>query len=135
MKWMVLIALAACTSKPTAEIAIEQLLTEQQQAWNSGNIEGFMEPYWKSEHLMFIGKRGITRGWDSTLARYQRSYPSPAAMGRLEFSTLLLECEEQSAWHMGQWTLYRRADTLSGHFTLLWKKIDGQWRIVADHSS
>jgi hypothetical protein len=58
MKWLFIFALAACTSKPAAEIAIEQLMMEQQQAWNSGDLMGFMEPYWKSEHIMFIGKKG-----------------------------------------------------------------------------
>jgi hypothetical protein len=135
MKWLVFLAVVACTAPQTAEMDIQAALLRQQEAWNRGDLPGFMEPYWKSPDLMFIGKSGITRGWDSTLARYQRSYPNHNAMGQLEFKTLQLDCGETAAWHLGQWTLYRSADTLSGYFTLLWKKRDGQWVIVADHSS
>src|SRR5438045_9701022 len=55
------------------EKAIRAVLYAQEQAWNAGNIEAFMQGYWKSDSLRFIGN-GITTGWQATLEPYQKSY-------------------------------------------------------------
>ena len=94
-----------------------------------------MEPYWKSDSLIFIGRNGITRGWQATLDRYKASYPTKEAMGTLRFENVQLEVNEAMAWQVGTWTLYRSADTLSGYFTTQWQKKEGKWVMVADHSS
>ncbi len=115
---------------------VERLMAAQQQAWNEGDLERFMAAYWNDPALKFIGKNGVTKGWDATLARYQKSYPDRAAMGTLTFT--LLSHEKLGAKHLltiGKWQLTREKDTLEGHFSLIWKKIRGQWRIIADHSS
>lgn len=132
--------LAACS--PTGKVAVDHsseiipLMNAQQEAWNRGDIPSFMEPYWKSDSLVFIGKRGVTKGWKTTVDNYYKSYPDKESMGRLEFGILKNEGIGDSAvYTIGKWTLYRTADTLGGHFTLLWKNIDGKWKIVADHSS
>ncbi len=134
--------LTACHSQPTkvntnAEIAsIQQVMDNQQQAWNRGDIDGFMTGYWASDSLRFIGKRGITYGWQATLDNYKKSYPGTEAMGRLQFTNLSMELTgDYSAYVIGKWELFRTADTLDGHYSLLWKKQAGQWIIVADHSS
>lgn len=115
---------------------IQQVMDDQQQAWNSGDLDGFMKSYWKSDSLRFIGKRGITYGWQSTLDNYKKSYPDRDAMGRLQFTNLTMEqVGDSSAYVIGKWELFRVADTLSGHYSLLWKKQNGTWLIVADHSS
>jgi ketosteroid isomerase-like protein len=109
---------------------------EQEQSWNNGDIEGFMKHYWQNDSLKFIGRRGLTYGWQQTLDNYKRSYPDRAAMGRLQFDILSTDIlSDSSAFVIGKWTLLRSADTLSGHYTLLWKKYDDRWVIVADHSS
>ena len=95
-----------------------------------------MSGYWKSDSLQFIGKSGITKGWQATLDRYKNSYPDNESMGKLAFNNL--ECTalgDQHYFIMGQWTLFRITDTLQGHYTLLWKKIDAEWVIIKDHSS
>ncbi len=108
----------------------------QQLAWNRGDLEGFMEGYWKSDSLRFIGKRGITFGWQPTLDNYKKSYPDTQAMGKLQFTNLTLELTgDSSAYVIGKWELFRTADTLNGHYSLLWKNIQGRWLIIADHSS
>jgi len=115
---------------------IQQVMDDQQQAWNSGDLDGFMKSYWKSDSLRFIGKRGITYGWQSTLDNYKKSYPDRDAMGRLQFTNLTMEqVGDSSAYVIGKWELFRAADTLSGHYSLLWKKQNSTWLIVADHSS
>ena len=111
-------------------------MARQEESWNEGNIRGFMQGYWPSDSLMFIGKDGITYGYQQTLERYQKNYPDDAAMGTLSFNILDMERLSPDAYHMvGQWQLDRQTDQLKGHFTLLFKKIDGEWLIVKDHSS
>ena len=118
------------------EKAIRAAMAAQEIAWNKGDLEGFMEGYWKSDQLRFIGSRGLTYGWDATLANYKKGYPGKAEMGTLTFTLLSVEqISRNSAYVVGQWRLERQKDNPSGHFTLLWKKIKGKWQIVSDHSS
>jgi len=118
------------------EKAILKLLSEQDAAWNSGDLEGFMKGYWKSDSLMFIGKSGITYGWQKTLDNYKKGYPDTAAMGKLNFE--YIEMKQLSVNYffvVGKWHLTRTIGNLDGVFTLLLRKINNVWVIVKDHSS
>jgi ketosteroid isomerase-like protein len=118
------------------EKAIIKLLSEQDEAWNRGDLEGFMKGYWKNDSLMFIGKSGITYGWQKTLDNYKKGYPDTAAMGKLNFE--YIEMKELSANYffvVGKWHLTRTIGNLDGAFTLLLRKINNIWMIVKDHSS
>lgn len=116
--------------------AILEVLMQQQQHWNEGNITAFMEGYWKSDSVIFTGRNGVTLGWETVLQNYQRSYPSREAMGKLTFTVLQLHVyENQTALLVGQWKLTRQQDEPGGFFTLVWRKIRGKWVIVADHTS
>ena len=133
---LLILASATAFSQKGEEAKIRQLLLKQTESWNRGNIEGFMQTYWKSDSLMFIGKNGVTRGWQKTLENYKKGYPNPAAMGKLSFD--ILSVKQVSADHcfvVGKWMLKRTIGDVSGHYTLLLQKINGQWVIVADHSS
>lgn len=117
--------------------AIRRVLREQEAAWNRGDIAAFMQGYWQSENLEFIGKNGLKKGWQQTLDNYKTSYPDAATMGTLDFTILSIEVlGKKAAYIVGQWHLTRpdKGD-LRGAFTLLWKKINGKWLIVSDHSS
>ncbi len=115
---------------------IEKLMKEQESAWNQGDLEAFMLPYWNSDSLIFIGKRGPTYGWKKTLDNYKKSYPDKEAMGILKFTNLEIKpVGEENALVVGKWELFRIADTLSGHYSLIWAKKNGSWKIIADHSS
>lgn len=108
----------------------------QEDAWNRGDLEAFMDAYWHSDSLQFIGSRGLTYGWQQTLDNYKKGYPDRDAMGALKFTVLSIQqLSPKSAFVIGKWHLARKAGDLSGHYTLLWKKIKGKWVIVADHSS
>lgn len=123
-------------SVPGDEAAIRKLLDKQTQAWNRGDIETFMETYWKSDSLMFIGKSGVTYGWTNTLNNYKKGYPDTTAMGKLSFDILLIKRLSFQYFHViGKWHLQRSIGDLSGHYTLLIKKINGKWVIISDHSS
>ena len=118
------------------DVAIKNILTMQTDAWNTGNLEAFMQGYWKNDSLKFIGKSGITYGWQKTLDNYKKGYPDAAAMGKLNFT--ILETKRLSVLYyfvVGKWYLTRSIGDIGGHFTLLFKKINKSWVIVADHSS
>lgn len=118
-----------------AEQSIRSLLHEQEVAWNNGSIEEFMEGYWKSDSLRFIGS-GITTGWQATLERYKKSYPDRAAMGELRFEFFRFHfVSEDACLVTGRYYLKRAADEPSGMFTLLVREMDGKWLIVYDHTS
>jgi len=117
------------------EALIRQVLSKQVNAWNEANIEEFMKGYWKSDSILFIGRK-ITSGWDSTLLRYKKSYPDKAAMGKLRFEILRMDFASANACLVtGKFFLTREKDNPSGIFTLLFKKKKGQWLIVYDHTS
>lgn len=117
-------------------MAIRQLLSDQTRAWNQGDIDNFMKTYWQNDSLMFIGKNGITYGWINTRNNYKKNYPDTAAMGKLSFDILLVkQLSFQYFQVIGKWHLQRSMGDLSGHYTLLLKKIKGQWLIISDHSS
>lgn len=127
---------AACAAQSKDESTIRKLLTHQTESWNRGDIESFMTTYWKSDSLMFIGKNGVTYGWTNTLNNYRKNYPNAAAMGRLSFDIISVAPISPEYFHVvGKWHLERTIGDVSGHYTLLLKKINGQWLIIADHSS
>jgi len=125
----------SCSNSQNEKEAILKVMDTQEQAWNEGNIDLFMEGYWQSDSLMFIGKNGIKYGWQTTLDNYKTSYPDKAAMGMLEFEILSLEVNNETAYMLGKWNLTRTDDNPHGHFTLYWKKINSNWVITIDHTS
>ena len=118
------------------EAAVRVLLQEQTEAWNRGDLEGFMKGYWESDSLMFIGKSGVTYGWQNTLENYQKGYPDTAAMGKLSFTLITVKrLSVQYFFVVGKWHLQRSIGDLQGHYNLLLRKIKGRWVIITDHSS
>lgn len=118
------------------EQAILQSISIQKDAWNNGDLEKFMETYWKSDSLMFIGKSGVTYGWQNTLNNYKRGYPDTATMGKLNFN--IVHMKRLSVLYysvVGRWELTRSIGNVNGYFTLLFKKIGNKWLIISDHSS
>jgi ketosteroid isomerase-like protein len=116
--------------------SIRKVMHNQQDAWNRADINAFMEGYWKSDSLKFIGRNGLTYGWTTTLENYKKGYPTPEAMGTLTFTILHLELtSKDSAFMVGKYQLKRSNDEPSGYFTLFWRKLNGKWCIVADHTS
>jgi len=118
------------------ENAIRAMLSAQEAAWNTGNLEQFMIGYWQSDSLMFIGKNGPTYGYDKTLENYKKGYPDTAHMGK--FTSTIVSMKRLSAKYyfvIGKWFLKRTIGDVSGYYTLLIRKINGKWVVVADHSS
>lgn len=117
-------------------LQIMAIMESQENAWNEGNHEAFMKGYWESDSLMYVGKSGISYGYDNTLARYRQAYPDQRSMGTLSFEILhLISLGKKEALMIGKWTLQRQDGDLDGHFSLVWNKIRGKWVIICDHSS
>ena len=141
MKKLFLLLLLISTISSNAQIKDEQkilnILDAQIKYWNAGDLENFMKGYWKSDSLMFIGKSGVTYGYNNTLENYKKGYPNLDAMGILKFNILKVEKISADAYFVvGKWHLTReKVGDVEGHYTLLFKKIKGEWVIVADHSS
>tara|TARA_B100000767_G_scaffold274575_1_gene308034 strand:- start:1174 stop:1524 length:351 start_codon:yes stop_codon:yes gene_type:complete len=111
-------------------------MSSQEKAWNSGNIDLFMEGYIKSEELVFSGSGGPVYGWKATKDRYFKSYPDLKTMGKLTFRVNKIKSlSPNTAYLIGEYYLKRIIDDSFGHFTLLWKKINGKWLIISDHTS
>ena len=118
------------------ELEIRNILNNQTVAWNGGDLAKFMQPYWQNDSLMFIGKSGITYGWQQTMDSYKKNYPDAAAMGKLDFKIISIKRLSVIYFFVvGKWHLKRSIGDVGGHFTLLFKKVKDKWLIVADHSS
>ncbi|MRS62345.1 YybH family protein [Larkinella terrae] len=132
-----LVITASQAQTPADRKAILGILDRQTADWNAGNTTAFMNGYWQSDSLTFIGKVGVTYGYEATLSNYKRRYPDRASMGTLKFTILKLEFQAPTvAYVIGKFHLTRpKVGDAEGYFTLLWRKMNGKWVIVSDHSS
>lgn len=124
------------SAQTKGEAAIRKVMDDQVAAWNRGDIEGFMQGYWRSDKLAFVSGNDITHGWQQTLDRYKKSYDTREKMGMLTFSDLEITLISNDAANVvGSWSLARGSDNPHGKFTLLFRKFKEGWRIVQDHTS
>lgn len=131
------ISLSACQSSQIDEAAIEaelvSILDAQDEAWSAGNIDAFMESYWKSPELRFASGGKISRGWEATRDGYYTRYPNPDIMGKLVTDGYEVDVlSSKAAIVHGSWKLERDGEPASGLYTLVFKKIDGEWVITSD---
>jgi beta-aspartyl-peptidase (threonine type) len=131
-------ALAAETPAGDPRAAVRAVFDAQVEAWNRGDLEGFMAGYWRSPELVFCSGATVTKGWDATLARYRKRYQAEGReMGRLGFDAIeVLPLGPDAAAARGAWRL-SMSDGQQPHglFTLLLRRTEGAWRIVHDHTS
>lgn len=114
------------------------MLAEQAACWSAGDLTCYMQGYWKSDSLLFVGSRGLTYGWQQTLDNYKRSYPDVSAMGKLHFELKELRpLSPETMLVVGKWHLQREAakGDLEGHFSVIFRRFPGGWKIIADQSS
>lgn len=115
---------------------ITDMLMAQQKAWNNYDIETFMDGYWESDSLTFYGSGGVIKGWQATLDRYKKSYPSKDHFGTLDFKfNEIAPISEGSYYVMGEYFLKRSVGDTNGIFMLVVKKIHGAWKVIADTSA
>jgi uncharacterized protein (TIGR02246 family) len=127
---------AAAASGADLESEIRTVLEAQQQAWNRGDIDAFMNGYWRSDKTVFVSGDEVTRGWQKVLDHYKAKYSDRAKMGSLTFSDLeITALSNDSAVAIGRWKLKREQDEPHGRFTLIFRKFSDGWKIVHDHTS
>ncbi|MGB7395398.1 MAG: nuclear transport factor 2 family protein [Pricia sp.] len=114
---------------------IKSILAEQQKAWSDNDLEGFMQGYWESDSLTYYSRGKITRGWQTTLDNYKKGYPSKADTGTLNFEIdAITQINEDAYYVMGKYFLTREVGDANGTFMIIFKRIEGEWKIVADSS-
>ena len=115
---------------------IKSLLKSQRLAWSKNNIDAFMEGYWKNDSLKFYGNNGITYGWENTLNRYKKAYPTKDHTGKLNFKLNAISKINDDAYYvLGEFHLKREVGNATGIFMIILKRIDGEWKIIADTSA
>ena len=118
------------------ETAIRKIMADQAAAWNKGNIDEFMIGYWNNDSLVFVGQSGLSYGYNTALANYKKHYDSPDKMGQLFFTLLSIkQLSPDYCFVLGKWLLKRKIGDVGGIYSLLFRKIDGRWQIVVDHTS
>jgi ketosteroid isomerase-like protein len=128
-------AIEKSDSLELAEAGIRLVMETQEIAWNKHDLEGFMQGYWKSDALKFYGSNGLTLGWENTLDNYKKGYPTKAESGTLNFIINdISKIEGDNYWVMGEYHLKREVGDADGVFIIIFKKMDGQWKIIADMS-
>lgn len=136
---MILVLAALCPAmamaQKKADKTIMKALDKQVKCWNEGDLDCFMTTYWQSDSLKFMGSRGITYGWQNTLENYRKAYPDKKAMGELKFDILSMERMGRHYFVVGKFYLTREIGDVGGFFSLVWKKVKGNWVIIADHTS
>jgi len=116
--------------------AVRAVLDAQRDAWNRGDIAGYMDGYARSEHTVFVSGDNVTRGWQTVLDRYQKNYNTREKMGTLTFSDLeITPLGNDTAIVLGRWQLQRVSDEPHGRFTLILRRTKQGWKIVHDHTS
>ena len=111
------------------------VMKAQEIAWSNNDLESFMKGYWKSDSLKFYGKSGLTKGWQQTLDNYKKGYPTKEHSGTLTFKINDVSAiEGNSYWVMGEYFLKRNVGDANGVFIIIFKKVDGEWKIVGDMS-
>jgi ketosteroid isomerase-like protein len=127
---------AASARTPNAVAEIRSILHAQQEAWNRGDIDGFMNGYARSVSTVFISEDYVRRGWKTVRARYRQKYSDRAKMGTLRFSDIEINLlSSDAAVVLGRWRLERAKDRPHGRFTLIFRRLPEGWRIVHDHTS
>jgi ketosteroid isomerase-like protein len=135
----ILMAALVCGApeKPSNSVTeIQSVLTAQQDAWNRGDIDAFMNGYARSASTVFVSEDEIRRGWETVRDRYRVKYSDRAKMGTLSFSDIeVTMLSPDAAGVLGRWRLKRANDEPHGRFTLIFKRLPEGWRIVHDHTS
>ena len=134
--------LIACAASPhmftpSDDTAIRGVMAAQVEAWNRGDIDGFMTGYVKSPDLVFTSGGTIRHGYDETIAKYKAKYGSDkSTMGHLAFELLSIQhLGADGAIVLGTWALTGGSNAAGGVFSVAFERTSVGWRIVHDHTS
>ncbi|WP_339652430.1 nuclear transport factor 2 family protein [uncultured Maribacter sp.] len=136
--FITIVIISSCSSKNTIEqdqIEIMTILNQQEIDWNNHDLKGFMSGYWKSDSLYFYSGKKLKSGWESTLNSYLKNYPDKSYSGTLKFTIEKISAiTTDSYFVMGEYNLTREVGNATGTFMIIFKRINGEWKIIADSS-
>jgi ketosteroid isomerase-like protein len=118
--------------------AVLKVLDDQVEAWNRGDLDGFMKGYWKSDELTFFSGGDVQQGWQATYDRYKARYQGEGKeMGKLKFEDRKVDATgPKAALVRGRWELtFKDGKKIGGLYTLLMREERQGWCIVHDHTS
>jgi ketosteroid isomerase-like protein len=134
--WCLLLLAPFALRAQTDAASVRQVLNQQVTDWNKGDVTAFMTGYWRSDSVIFMTKTGPEYGYQPMLEHYKKGFPNKAAMGTLTFSNLILKRLSPDYYFViGAFHLARSTGDAGGQFTLLFRKVNGQWKIAVDHTS
>ena len=111
-------------------------MVEQKNAWNNGDLKSYMDGYWNSDSLIFVGKNGPEYGWNTTYQNYKKSFPDKSSMGHLDFTFINVKTISDSTVSIiGKWELTLLDKNRGGYFTCILKLFNGKWKVIIDHTS
>ena len=137
---LVVVVVAACATPrvfgAADDAAVRGILRAQQEAWNHGDLAGFMAGYAKTDDLVFTSRGQIHRGWQATFDRYRRDYGQGSAkMGHLDLEVAAVQpLGADGAVVLGRWKLTDGREA-GGVFSVALARTADGWRIVHDHTS
>ena len=120
-----------------AVLGIQENFNKQEVCWNAADIECYMEAYATTEMIQTISRGGVTKGYDTIIGNYKKYYPKDK-MGQLHFDQMeFRKLSGKYYYVVGRFNLsYEdQKEPRKGYFSVLMKRIKGQWVIVSDHSS
>lgn len=143
------VAVAGCTIEPATPGAdpgndepgflrqVQSILSAQADAWNRGDLDGFMAVYERSPETTYIGAPGLVTGFDAIHARYEPYFARGAERDSLSFTDLeARELDPRFGIATARYVLTRGDSVTSmGPFTLVLMRVEGSWRIVHDQSA
>jgi ketosteroid isomerase-like protein len=135
--------ITSCNQGPSSKLSddgakekVVSILYTQQDCWNNGDIDCFMQSYWNNDSLMFVSGERVSYGWQKVTDNYKSKYHSKELMGTLTFDIHKTEqLAPDAIMVIGSWNLKRSDVNFGGKFSLLWRNIEGEWKIVIDHTS
>jgi uncharacterized protein (TIGR02246 family) len=132
---ILLLSLTISFAQSNDEKAILAVMREEEKAWNSGNIEAYVDLYAPHDSTRMIYSTGAVYGKDSILAFYKKYWPKER-MGQLTLDGERLERLSNEYYYVSGFFHVRYPDgkSVNGRFSGLMRKMKGRWYLYTDHS-
>ncbi len=133
--------LAACTALETAPPdptqTVQAILEASADAWNRGDLEGFVSDYADDSTTTFVSGGRVRYGFDWIRGNYAPRFQPGALRDSLRFENVDARAlGREYLLATARFVLFRADSvTASGPFTLVLRRIGGQWKIVHDHTA
>ncbi len=124
-------------SNTALAVEVTHVLAASAEGWNRGDLGTFMDAYLDSPTTTYWGSRGLLRGYAEIRRHYAPRFMPGATRDSLRFDDIeARRLGTDYALATSRWVLFRGDSvTATGPFTLVLRRVEGEWRIIHDHSS